>query len=129
MYGRSDEVWDELTDARLGFLVERARLRRTTSYTELNATLVQRTGLPRFEFERADERTAMGELLGRIVERTFPTTNLMISTLVIYLNENDAGSDFYALAKQLGLLAPSASKAAREAFWVGQVNAVYGHYR
>lgn len=129
MYGRDEDTWERLTDAGLDFLVERARLARTTSYTELNAALVGRTGGGGFDFSRADERAAMGELLGRIVARSFPTTGVMLSSLVIYLNDNDAGSGFYALAQQLGLLPPTASRAEREKFWIGQVNAVYDRYR
>lgn len=82
MYGRDDEAWNRLTEAGLDFLVELARLRKVTTYTELNATLVRRTGMSGFDFERADERAAMGHLLGRIVERNHPTTGLMISALV-----------------------------------------------
>ncbi len=54
MYGRDEGDWEQLADAGLAFLVERARLRKLTSYTELNATLVRRTGLPGFDFGRAD---------------------------------------------------------------------------
>lgn len=46
LYGRDDQVWDELARVGLEFLVERARLGKLTSYTELNATLVRRTGCP-----------------------------------------------------------------------------------
>jgi hypothetical protein len=49
-YRRDDLVWDELARVGLDFLVERARLGKLTSYTELNATLVRRTGLPGFDF-------------------------------------------------------------------------------
>ena len=129
LYGRDEDTWEQLTNAGLDFLIERARLQRTTSYTELNAALAQRTGLTRFDFDRADERAAMGELLGRIVGRTFPGTNVMISALVIYLNENDAGSGFYALARQLGLLTSTVSKDQRFDFWIRQVTAVHAHYR
>jgi hypothetical protein len=84
MYGRDDEDWDQLADAGLVFLIERARLEKLTSYTELNATLQRRTGLPGFDFGRADERAAMGHLLYLIVERNRPATNLMISALTIF---------------------------------------------
>lgn len=53
MYGRDEEDWDQLADAGLAFLIERARLEKLTSYTELNATLQRRTGLPGFDFRRA----------------------------------------------------------------------------
>jgi hypothetical protein len=46
LYGRDDLVWDELARAGLEFLVERARMGKLTSYTELNATLVRRKGSP-----------------------------------------------------------------------------------
>jgi len=98
-YGRSEEEWDRLTDEGLAFLIERARLRKVTSYTEMNTTLARRTGLRSFDFERADERAAMGHLLGLIVERNLPTTELMISALVHYLDQNDAGPGFYVLAQ------------------------------
>lgn len=103
-YGRDNETWAKLTEAGLEFLIERARLKRTTSYTELNTVLEQRTGLPGFDFERSDERAATGHLLGEIVKVNHPESNLMISALVIYLNGNDAGTDFYNLAADLGLL-------------------------
>ncbi|MFC7967628.1 hypothetical protein [Streptomyces cinereoruber] len=125
MYGRSDEVWDQLTGAGLKFLVERAQLRKVTTYTEMNSVLVQRTGLPGFDFERADERAAMGHLLGLIVERDHPDSKLMISALVHYLGANDAGPGFYALAQQLDLLPKGSSAMAKMEFWIGQVNSLH----
>jgi hypothetical protein len=104
LYGRDDLVWDKLARAGLEFLVERARLGKLTSYTELDATLVRRTGLPGFDFSRADERAAMGHLLYLIVELNRPATGLMISALVSYLDANDAGSGFYGYAQDLGML-------------------------
>ena len=54
----------------------------------------------------------------------------MISALVIYLNGNDAGSGFYGLAQDLGELPPgSLSASVKEAFWIGQLNRIYDHYR
>jgi hypothetical protein len=128
MYGRDDQEWDRLTEAGRAFLVERARLRRVTSYTELNAALVRRTGMAGFDFERADERAAMGYLLGLIVENDHARTGLMLSALVHYLDANDAGPGFYSLATQLGLLPRGASARAKEEFWVRQVNALHDSY-
>lgn len=128
MYGRDEGDWEQLADAGLAFLVERARLRKLTSYTELNATLVRRTGLPGFDFGRADERAAMGHLLYLIVEQNRPVTKLMISALVTYLDANDAGTGFYAFARELGELPRNASAQAKLEFWIGQVNALYQHY-
>ena len=90
MYGRDNEEWDQLAGAGLAFLIERAHLETLTSYTELNATIERRTGLPRFDLARADERAAMGHLLYLIADRNRPTTKRMISALVTYLGANDA---------------------------------------
>jgi hypothetical protein len=128
LYGRDDQDWDHLVRVGRDFLIERARLRRVTSYTELNATLVRRTGMMGFDFDHPDERAAMGHLLGLIVERDFPTTGLMLSALVHYLDVNNAGPGFYHLATQLGLLPPNASARQKEQFWIQQVNAVHNHY-
>lgn len=128
-YGRTEDEWHRLTDEGTAFLVERARMERVTSYTEMNATLARRTGLRPFDFDRQDERAAMGALLGRITEATFGSTGVLISALVHYLDANDAGPGFYALAQRLGLLPPKASRNDKEAFWVGQVRAVHDRYR
>ena len=128
MFGRDELSWDQLAESGEAFLIERARLARLTSYTELNATLVRRTGLPGFEFDRQDERAAMGHLLGLIVQRNRPATKLMISALVTYLDANDAGPGFYALAQQLGELSRAASAGAKWEFWVSQVTLVHEHY-
>jgi hypothetical protein len=130
-YGRDEADWDLLAAVGEKFLIERARLGRFTSYTELNTTLEQRTGLRRFDFELAAERAAMGHLLGLIVvERNRPVTGLMISALVIYLDGNDAGSGFYKLAQDLGELPPGAlSPRAKEQFWIRQAKALHAYYQ
>lgn len=128
MYARDEQEWDQLATAGLAFLIERARLRKTTSYTELNATLTRRTHVRGFDFGRPDERAAMGHLLGLIVERNYPRTKLMISALVLYLDENDAGSGFYGLAQQLGLLRPGANKDEKLDFWQDQVKKLQTFY-
>jgi hypothetical protein len=128
-YGRGGDEWYALKRAALSFLIERAKQGRSTSYTELNEVLWNRTGLRRFDFSRADERAAMGYLLGSIVDDTFPRTKLMISAIVLYLNENDAGTGFYALAQELGLLPRGATQQRKFDFWSSHVTAVYEHYR
>ena|ERR1700761_1682659 len=130
LYGRDQADWDILAKAGEEFLVERARLRRTTSYTEMNAALERRTGLRQFDFGSQADRAAMGYLLGLIVtERNRPVIGLMISALVIYLGGNDAGSGFYGLAQDLGELPPgSLSASVKETFWIKQLNAIYAHY-
>jgi hypothetical protein len=121
VYGRDDDEWDELIEAGHRFLKEVASLGKTTSYTEMNAVLQRRSGLPGFDFSHEKDRAAMGYLLGRIVDRDQADhPGLMISSLVVYLNANDAGTGFYNLAKQKGLLHKGDSK---EAFWIQQVKA------
>lgn len=110
------------------FLVDQAKLRRTTTYTEMEAVLVRRTGLPGFDFALENERAAMGQLLGDITEQTFPTTNVMISALVAYLNENDAGPGFYTLAKKLKKLPGNTTQQQKWEFWVTEVQRVHDYY-
>ena len=133
MVGRDDVEWDRLVEAGTAFLAERAKLGRTTTYTEMDAALMRRTGLRGFDFSQVEERAAVGELLGRIVRADIGHTAyadgpLMLSALVIYLNGNGAGTGFYTLATDLGLLAPGASKEAKERFWIGQVKQLQDHY-
>ncbi|MEV0158366.1 hypothetical protein AB0H57_32455 [Micromonospora sp. NPDC050686] len=128
-YGRHDAEWDVLVHAGKQFLRERALMERNTSYTEMSVTLARRTGYPVFDFSEQAERAAMGYLLGRIVQETYPVVGAMMSALVIYLDANDAGPGFYQLAQDMGLLHKGASKQAREAFWVQQVRGTFDHFR
>ena len=128
LYGRDDLVWEQLADAGLAFLTERARQHKLTSYTELNATLVRRTELRGFDFSRADERAAMGHLLYLIVEMNRPVTGLMISALVSYLDTDDAGGGFYAYTQDLGMLPGDASAQQKLDFRVRQVAALHKYY-
>jgi hypothetical protein len=124
-YGRTTEEWNTRVDAGTAFLIERARLNKVTTYTEMNATLARRTGLRSFDFDRADERAAMGYMLGLIVDTNLSTTGLMLSAFVHYLDENDAGPGFFSLAQQLGLLNRHASPDLKMEFWIGQVRGLH----
>ncbi len=128
-YGRTDEEWDLLTREGLRYLIEQARLVRTTSYTEMNTVLPGRTELPAFDFEHAAERAAMGHLLYRIVREDFAESQLMVSALVVYLNSNDAGDGFYKLATEMRLMPKGASETERVAFWTGQVTRLHARHR
>lgn len=127
-WGREDSEWIELVDAAADFLAEQARLGRTTSYTELNSVLHQRTGARPFDFGKENERAAMGALLGEVARRQLPTVGALVSSIVLYLNENDAGSGFYRLATDLNLLTPKPTAHQKLAFWAGQVKATYEYY-
>ena len=129
-FGRDEADWDALVAAGEEFLIERARLGRLTSYTELNTAIERRTGIRDFRFELQAERAGMGHLLGLIVrERNRPVTSLMISALVVYIDGNDAGPGFYKLAQDLGELPPGTLPLqVKEKFWIGQVKAIYAYY-
>lgn len=127
-HGREDDEWDALAAVGWGFLTAQARLKRTTSYTEMNAVLARRTGTREFDFNLDGERHAMGELLGALSERSFAQAELLISVLVQYLNANDAGPGFYELAQRKNLLPPRPTRDQRLAFWVGHVNGVCAYH-
>jgi hypothetical protein len=84
--------------------------------------------LPRFDFEQASERAAMGYLLGLIVEQERPKSGLMLSALVNYLDQNDAGPGFYRYAQELGLLRRGTSESEKLEFWALQVAAIFDFY-
>lgn len=127
-FGRSEADWEKLTTEGMTLLVEQAKMQRTTTYTELNAVLGRRTHLRMFDFDQDSERAAVGHLLWLIIERERPISGHMISALVIYLNENDAGSGFYKLAQDYGVLAKDASQKAKEEFWLGEIKQLHARY-
>ena len=125
---RTEEDWEVLTQAAVQWLEQVAKLQRQSSYTEVNQVLKQRTGLRAFDFDVDSERAAMGQLLGRVTAVTFDAVGAMLSSIVVYLNANDAGPGFYKLATEMGLLPPRPSADQRLTFWIGQVRAVHEHY-
>ena len=70
----------------------------------------------------------MGHLPYLIVERNRPSTGLMISALVTYLDANDAGTGFYSFAQEPGLLSRNTPARTILDFWVGQVSALHQYY-
>ncbi|MBB4918490.1 hypothetical protein [Streptosporangium saharense] len=129
MYGRDESTWDLFVEAGLEFLIEVARQGGATTYTDLNAALVDRTGLPGFDFERIDERAAIGYLLGRIVEVNRPETGWMISALVLHKDSPGPGAGFFNLAIELELLTPKPSFEQKIELWKRHYNGVHDHYR
>lgn len=127
-FGRDEENWAVLVDETVRFLADQGSLRRLTTYTELNAVLTQRTGVRPFDFGSERDRAAMGEVLGQATQREYSRVGAMISAIVIYLNENDAGPGFYRLAQQMGLMGSKPPATVRDAFWAGQVAAVHDFY-
>ena len=130
MYGRTELEWRALEEAGWDFLISRARESRpTTDYTEMNNELATRTGQPPWNFDYTKDRAAIGELLGRLVDRSYAETKhrpgggLMVSALVMFLGGNGVGRGFYGKAVKLNLI-PSErmSEQAKDAFWIGQMN-------
>jgi hypothetical protein len=121
LYDRSESEWEELEA--VGWALLLARAETLTDYSELNEDMARSTGQPAWNFDRADHRAAMGELLGRLADRSFGECGLMVSALCKYMNENDAGDGFYRKAVKLHLI-PEAlrkNKAARWEWWVMHV--------
>ena len=127
-WGRDDQDWDALLAATESFLIEQAKFKRTTTYTELNATVARRTGLRPFDFTQESERAAVGDLLGTIAVKLLPDIGALISSLVQYIDANDAGSGFYRLAADQDMLTPKPTADQRMIFWVSQVNKVHQRF-
>jgi hypothetical protein len=132
MYGRTELEWEALEATGWDFLISRAREPRpTTDYIETNNELAIRTGQPPWDFNYAKDHAVMGELLGRLVDRSYaetkdqPECGLMISALVMFLGGNGVGRGFYGKAVKLNLIpSEGMSEQAKDAFWIGQMNGV-----
>jgi hypothetical protein len=127
MFDRSDDEWDAIVDDTVEILRDQARLRRVTSYSDVNSGLARRGHRP-FDFAAQSDRTAMGAVLGDVVKRTVGETRVMLSAIVSYIDRNDAGPGFYSLAVQLGLLPNTATADDKLVFWSGQVAKVHDLY-
>lgn len=128
LYGRDDDEWRTLVSAGIEFLLERAGMERTTSYTEFNHVISRRTGARLFDFNQDAERAAIGHLLEQVSEAAFDQCGgLILSALVQYLDANDAGPGFYVLAKRKGFTVPRGA-VARDEFWLSQVTQLHARY-
>jgi hypothetical protein len=124
-YGRDDDEWDELVHTAAEYLVEVARDRAITNYTDLSSELVRRTGHARFDFSADRDQAAVGALLGEVTDRTYDEIGAMLSTLVVQKATGDPGEGFYRLARRMGLLRPGIEKFE---FFQGQVGLVHEKY-
>jgi len=132
MYGRTEHEWQELEQAGWDLLREKAAERRgdathdpTVSYRDANEELAARTGQPTFDFDQQAGRAAMGYLLGRISRnRSWPVSQLLISALVRYQNEADAGPGFFNLALEVGLVRGPLTGLERLEFWLRHIRQV-----
>ncbi len=135
MYGRSEHEWQDLEQTGWTFLKEKAAERRgdaahdpTVSYSNANEELAARTGQPAFDFGQQAGRTAMGYVLGRISRNSsWPVSRLLISALVRYQGQADAGPGFFNLAREMGLIRGPLSDLERLEFWLHHVRQVQAH--
>jgi hypothetical protein len=93
----------------------------------MNIELSQRTGLRPFDLDQAQERKAMGELLGQISDASYAEHGVLISALV-HRQDGDPGGGFYDLAERKGLIPHGLRQMARWEWWVGHVAAVHRAY-
>jgi hypothetical protein len=132
MYGRTELEWESLEAAGWDFLINQAcAIDPKTDYTTMNTELAGRTGRPLWNFENARDRAAMGELLGRLVDRSYAETKdrlgggLMVSALVAFAGGSVVGGGFFSKAAELNLIASERmSQSAKDEFWVRQLNGV-----
>jgi len=127
MFDRGDDEWDGIVIDTQAFLEDQARLRRVTSYTDVNTALAAAGHKP-FDFSTQRDRSAVGAVLGDVVNRTIGDTGVMLSAIVTYIDRNDAGPGFYSLAVQLGELPSTATQDDKLVFWSSQVGKVHDLY-
>src|SRR4051812_25748744 len=127
MFDRSDDEWDGIVADTQAYLEAQARLRRVTSYSDVNTALVAAGHKP-FDFSLQSDRNAVGAVLGDVVHRTVGDTGAMLSAIVAYIDRNDAGPGFYNLAVTLGLLPNTATADDKLVFWSSQVGKVHDLY-
>lgn len=125
-YGRGDDEWNELVDTATEYLIEVARGRRLTTYTDLSTELVNRTGHARFEYDLPRDQAAIGALLGEVTDGTLDQVGAMLSALVVQKGTGDPGEGFYRFARTLGLLQPGVEKFE---FFQAQVARVFEKYQ
>lgn len=127
-FGRNDDEWTAIVDVTIDYLKGKAQRGQLSSYTEVNATIGQ-SGYRMFDFADPSGRNAIGAVLGNATKRTISESGAMLSSIVYYLDRNDTGPGFFALAAELGLLTRTASNKEKLAFWTEQVKKIHAFYR
>jgi len=124
-FGRDDLEWDELVDAPAERLRSLARHQQFTTYSALNRELVETTGLASSDLGSEVGRHAMGQMLGDVTRRDYPTSKVLLSAFCTHRDGVDVGLGFYSLAKELGLLPTNAAADAKHVFWITAVQTAY----
>jgi hypothetical protein len=81
MFDRGNDEWNAIVTDTQAFLEDQARLRRVTSYTDVNTALAAAGHKP-FDFSTQRDRSAVGAVLGDVVNRTIDDTGVMLSAIV-----------------------------------------------
>jgi hypothetical protein len=126
-YGRSEADWRQLVAEGQDHLEDLAAHRADTTYGEMNTELSRRTGLRPFDLDQAQERKAMGELLGEISDASYEENGVLISALVHH-QDGGPGGGFYDFAERKGLIPAGLRQLARWEWWIGHVTAVHNAY-
>lgn len=128
MFGIAENEWERWVEGVTAFLNERVRLRRQTSYTEVNVVVSDRQGVELLDFSNSAHRSGMSHILRQVVlqDQEVTGSDRMLTALVIYLDENGPGPGFYELAVELGLLRRGANDDQKTVFWTGTVTALIG---
>ena len=98
-------------------LMEVARLQSTITYSELGF-------LVDLDVNVGSDRAEMGRILGEVSRYEHEAGRPLLSA-VVTRKDGEPGKGFYALARELGMIAPRAS---RIAFWSQELKKVYDHW-
>lgn len=113
----------ELIQAGYDFAVRRVELERLTSYTELSAMLTRRI---LHRSTRVDRKT-VSHVCAAMSRRSVGECGAMLSAMVVHLDDNDPGDEFYNFARELGL-DPGNTMAEHTLFHQQQIQALRAHY-
>ena len=115
--GYSQEQWGAARDELREAILEAARDRTMTNYTDVSAKVTAIPVTPR--------SPALFHLLGEVLEEEYKTTGLALTALVVHrAGDMEPGSGFYRMARKAG-----ATFSDPHEFWVRQVKAIFEQYR
>lgn len=125
MWEIDDTAWDEVRDTVLAVLKDVGRRRMTISYGDLVARVGGEKGQ---RFDRPNS-SALTRMLGQInsAEPIYHNEPLMISAVVVHVDDRNPGSGSFVAAEELGFAVPKDGIEQRN-FWAQQLERVWGAY-
>jgi hypothetical protein len=116
LLGYSEEQWDTARSQLREAILEAARDRRMTTYTEVSVKI---TAIP------ADPHSpVLSHLLGEVLEEEHDATGLALTALVTHkTGDLEPGGGFYKMARQAGF-----SFSDQHEFWWRNVEAIFKRY-